>query len=142
MQCEVAFWGDDQQDVTILVLGDHRATGGDVVFMFGRETQLAARLDQEFRNIQPNGGVLTRDDIVGGIRGAHGANPDFAISVHDVALRGAYDGGTLFLATYLERQTGARNTTPPDNDRVSSVLLRRGKEGRFTWLHLHETGLG
>ena len=99
----------------------------------------AARLDQEFRNIQPNGGVLTRDDIVGGIRGAHGASPDFAISVHDVALRGAYDGGTVFLATYLERQTGAKNTTPPDNDRVSSVLMRRDGDGRFTWLHLHET---
>ncbi len=98
-----------------------------------------ARLDINFRNIQPNGGVLTRDDIVGGIRSAHGGNPDFRISIHEVSLLGSFDHDRLLLAIYLERQTAARNTIPADNDRVSSVLMRRADDGRLTWLHLHES---
>jgi hypothetical protein len=97
------------------------------------------RLGSTFRNIQPNGGVLTRDDIIGGIRSAHGSNPDFRISIHDVSLRDTYDDDRLLLATYLERQSGAKNTIPADNDRISTVLMRRGDGGKIIWLHLHET---
>ena len=99
----------------------------------------AARLDRGFQNIQPNGGVLARDDICGGLRSAHGSNPDFRISIHDVSLRASFDHDRLLLATYLERQTGAKNTIPADNDRFSTTLMRRGDDGRITWLHLHET---
>lgn len=98
-----------------------------------------ARLSGTFQNIQPNGGVLTRNDIAGGIRSAHGTNPDFRISIHDVSLRDTYHDNRLLLATYLERQSSAKNTIPADNDRVSTVLMRQGDDGKLIWLHLHET---
>ncbi len=102
------------------------------------EADFAGHLNAGFQNIQPGGKVLTKDDIVGGIRDAHGANPDFRISIHDVAVREAFEAGSVILATYLERQTGAKATTPADNDRLSSALMRRDGD-RLTWLHLHET---
>ena len=102
------------------------------------ETGFAGHLGAEFQNIQPAGKVLTKGDIVNGIRKAHGANPDFRISIHDVAVRELFDEGTKVLATYLERQTGARATTPADNDRLSTALMQRDGD-RLTWLHLHET---
>ena len=66
------------------------------------------------------------------------ANPDFQITIHDVALREIFDEGTAILATYLERQTGARATTPADNDRLSTAIMRRDGD-HLIWLHLHET---
>jgi hypothetical protein len=46
----------------------------------------------------------------------------------------------LVLATYVEAQTGARNTTPADNLRHSTVLFERTGE-RLVWRHLHETAV-
>ena len=112
---------------------------GEIADTDGRfETGFAAHLGTEFQNIQPAGVVLSKDDIVTGIRKAHGANPDFRITIHDVALREIFDEGTAILATYLERQTGARATTPADNDRLSTAIMRRDGD-HLIWLHLHET---
>ena len=102
------------------------------------EMGFAGHLGAAFQNIQPAGKVLTRDDLINGIRKAHGANPDFRISIHDVALREIFDAGTTILVTYLERQTGARATTPSDNNRLSTAVMQRDGD-RLTWLHLHET---
>ncbi len=44
------------------------------------------------------------------------------------------------LAAYVEAQTGARNTTPADNLRHSTVLFER-LAGRLAWRHVHETAL-
>lgn len=108
-----------------------------------RETfddQLTARLAPGLVNIQPAGKVLPRDELLDGIRKAHGANPAFAIQIHNVRIRGAFDPNGLVLATYVELQSGAMNTTPPDNARISTVLLQRDPgENRFSWSHIHET---
>lgn len=101
---------------------------------------LAARLAPQMVNIQPSGQVLTRDELLSAIRDGHGANPDFQIAIRDVTLRPELAKAELVLATYTELQSGARNTDPPDNARISTVLLRmEPATDRFTWLHIHET---
>ncbi|MFY0611607.1 MAG: DUF4440 domain-containing protein [Hyphomicrobiaceae bacterium] len=103
------------------------------------EKQFAARLDTALVNIQPSGQVLTRDDLLTGIRAGYGSNPAFQIEIEDVALRCA--GHDLALVTYVEFQRGARNTDPADNRRVSSVLFRGlNAGGTLIWMHIHETG--
>ena len=102
------------------------------------EAKFTRHLGERFQSIQPAGKVLTREAIVTGIWSAHGSNPEFRISIHDVVVRDTYDEGSVILATYLERQTGARTTTPADNDRLSTAVIRRDGN-RLTWLHLHET---
>ena len=109
----------------------------DAVFMRG----FANRTAPDLVNIQPSGAVLTRADLLEPIRAAYGANPDFRIAISDVAIRFVDAEQGLVLATYVEHQTGARNTTPSDNDRVSTVLFRREDGDRLVWLHIHETAV-
>jgi len=106
----------------------------DAVFDNG----LCARMAAELVNIQPSGQVLTRSDLVDGIRAGHGSNSNFRISISDVVLRWVGDGKAL--VTYVEFQQGARQTVPADNRRISSVLFDLSGE-RPLWLHIHETGL-
>ncbi len=104
------------------------------------ETMLAARCAPELVNIQPSGQALTRDDLLASIRKGHGTNPAFQIDIRNVQVRAPIAEGAIVLATYTELQTGALNTNPPDNARISTVLLRREPEAdRFAWLHIHET---
>ena len=106
------------------------------------ERGFTERLSDNLVNIQPSGQVLTRADLLDPIEAAHGANPDFRISISDVTLRHVSKDQTLIQATYVEHQIGARNTTPPDNDRISTVLFSRDPHtDRLTWLHLHETAV-
>lgn len=103
---------------------------------------LADRLAPGFVNIQPAGRVLERDHLLSPIRDAHGANPEFGITISDTTLRHVDDPGELVLATYVETQTGARHSTPPTNARISTVLMRRDAgTGRLDWMHLHETAV-
>ena len=93
-------------------------------------------------NIQPNGRTLTRDELVESIRDAFGTNPEFQIAISDVEVRWMDDRPGHLLATYVERQTGARNTIPSSNSRISSVLFRfDATRDRLLWLHIHETSL-
>ena len=100
------------------------------------------RLAKTFVNIQPSGQVLSRADLLDPIENAHGANSDFRISISSVTLRHVSEDQSLIQATYVEHQTGARNTTPPDNDRISTVLFQRDlATDKLVWLHLHETAI-
>lgn len=101
-----------------------------------------ARLAPDLVNIQPSGQVLTRADLLGPIEAAHGANTEFRISISDVTLRFVSQDQSLIQATYIEHQTGARNTTPSDNDRISTALFSHDPQtNKLTWLHLHETAV-
>jgi hypothetical protein len=92
-----------------------------------------------FENIQPSGKVLSRADLLDPIRDAHGANPDFGITIREVRLLGAWPEARLIHASYIEAQTGARNSAP-DNDRRSTVLFEVPVQ-RMIWRHLQETHL-
>jgi hypothetical protein len=102
------------------------------------EARLANRFDHQMINIQPSGQLLTRSDLLGGLRSGYGANPNFQIEILNCELR--FQAGGQALVTYVEQQRGAKNTVPADNRRVSSVLFDiSGAEPR--WLHIHETAV-
>ncbi len=110
------------------------------------DAELAGRFEPGLVNIQPSGRTLTREELLEPIRQAFAANPRFEITISDVVVRWtgeSRDGPDgLVLATYHEHQTGARNTVPSSNTRVSTVLFRhKPASGRLTWLHIHETAL-
>lgn len=99
---------------------------------------LAWRLAPALVNIQPAGRTLTRDELVAGIRNGYGANPAFRIEIGDVRI--IAHARDIVTAMYVERQFGARNTTPANHSRISTVLLERVAE-RIRWLHIHETAM-
>lgn len=106
------------------------------------DAQLTDRLAPSLVNIQPSGRVLLRDDLLSAVRDGYRSNPDFQISVEQFALRAVFADATLALATYVEFQRGAKNTTPSDNTRLTTVLFfTPTTSARPTWLHLHETAL-
>ncbi len=103
---------------------------------------LGDHLHPDFEIVLPSGTVHDLDGILTPVRQAWGTNPDFRTVVRDVRILGEWPqagpGPGLVLATYVEAQTGARNTTPADNLRHSTVLFERTAE-RLLWRHLHET---
>ena len=104
--------------------------------------ELADRLAPGMVNIQPSGRVLTRADLLSGVKDGHGTNPAFGITITDCALRHVADDGRLALVTYLEHQRGAVNTDPPDNLRRSTALFQvPPAPARPLWLHIHETAV-
>lgn len=102
------------------------------------ERELASRFDAEFVLVPPRGQLLSRQDIVEGLRTGHGKNPDFEISIHNVTVRWRAAGHVL--ATYEEWQRNARESTPPDNGRIATALFADNGE-KLHWLHVHETWL-
>jgi hypothetical protein len=100
------------------------------------DPDFADALHPEFENIQPSGLVGSREDLLDSLRAAHGANPDFRITIEEPRLLAVYPG--LILAGYIEAQTGARNS-PPENRRRSTVLFETGD--RLIWRYLQETAL-
>ena len=105
---------------------------------------LADHLHPDFEIVLPSGTVHDRDGILIPVHQAWGTNPEFRAVVRDVRVLGAWRQGEseagLVLATYVEAQSGARNTTPPDNLRHSTVLFEHRAE-RLVWRHLHETAM-
>ena len=99
----------------------------------------ANRLHAGFENIQPSGKVLTRAELLDPIREAHGANPAFRIEIRDVRLLGAWPEVNLIHASYVEVQSGARNSADR-NDRRSTVMFE-APLGRLIWRHIQETDL-
>ena len=100
------------------------------------DPDFADALHADFENIQPSGIVRTKADLLDPIRAAHGANPEFRITIEEPRLIAVWPG--LILAGYIEAQTGARNSVA-ENRRRSTVLFETGD--RLVWRHLHETGL-
>ena len=99
----------------------------------------ADRLAPGMVNIQPSGRGLTKAQLLGAIFEGHGANPAFEIAIRDFRLLFVSADRGSALATYVEEQRNARNSDPPDNARVSTVLFRLSEDGPPTWLHLQET---
>ena len=101
---------------------------------------LADRLHPRFEIVHVSGRIQHRDDLLGELHAAWGANPAFTIAVRDVRVLDEWPASGLVLARYVEHQAGARRTTPPENERLSTVLFERGPE-RLLWRYLHETPL-
>lgn len=108
------------------------------------DARLSACWPAGMLNIQPSGIAHAGSEILEKIRGGHGSNPEFRIAIHDVRILDVdrRDGRERVVATYVERQRGARQSTPPANARRSSLWLERAAPGaEWRWLHLHETAV-
>ena len=101
------------------------------------EAEFTDALHDAFENIQPSGLVLSKADLLDPIRNAHGANPDFRISIETPQLVAEHAGQIVM--TYVEFQQGARNSEP-ENRRRSIVFFERDGD-RLIWRHLQETGI-
>lgn len=101
------------------------------------EQDFARVLDPAFENVQPAGVILSRADIVSGIKSGRGTNPEFQITIEEPRLLGSWPGFVLF--KYVEHQTGARASVP-ENKRLSTVLFER-KANNLMWRYLTEVGL-
>ncbi len=104
------------------------------------DTGLGNRLADGLINIQPSGQSLSRADLLEPLFAAHGANPDFNLSIRDFRLLHLSPDGTTAVAVYVEDQTGALNTVPADNSRMTTVLFDVSNDMPL-WLHLHETAV-
>ena len=103
------------------------------------DERFGGRLSADFFNIQPSGAVLSREGLTRSIFDAHGANPKFAIDVSRFHLLHVTPDRSRAVASYLERQSNARNTVPPTNDRQSIVFFDlRDAPHRVAWQYLHE----
>ena len=104
---------------------------------------LSSRWPAGMVNIQPSGTAFPGEIILEKIRAEYGSNPGFTIAIHDVEIVGVNrdDRREIVVATYVERQRGARQSAP-ENARRSSVWLERDAPGSdWRWLHLHETAI-
>jgi len=104
------------------------------------DVRLGNRLADGLINIQPSGQSLSRSDLLDPLFAAHGMNPDFGISIRDFGLLHVSPDGDIAAATYIEDQTGALNTAPADNSRITTVLFDVSGDNPI-WLHLHETAV-
>lgn len=100
--------------------------------------RLVSRLTDDFFYVMPGGESLTREPLLTRLRAGYGQNPAFDIEVRDIRVR--FEDARSVLATYEERQTGARNSGQSDNRRLSTVLFVRDG-AQLRWHHIHETWL-
>ena len=104
--------------------------------------QLVDRFAADLTIIYPSGSMLTRAALFDPIFDAHGSNPPFRVTIRDFQLITISEDGCLAIACYIEDQFNAKNTTPPDNARRSTVVFRKAaRADRFEWLHIHETAI-
>lgn len=98
----------------------------------------ARRFEPGFLLIPPAGTQMPLAKLSGAIRSGHGTNPEFRIEIRNVTLR--REIGKVAVLTYEEWQRNAKASTPPNNARIATVLLKpdRVAPGGFAWLHIHE----
>lgn len=99
---------------------------------FGR---LEARMSDDFTFVPPSGEVMSREEIVGAVKQAHGSRAGLRIRIDDLRLLHA--SGSCLVAAYREWQEAAGERT----GRASTVVFRRDEAAPrgLAWLHVHET---
>lgn len=98
-----------------------------------------SRMDSAFRCIEPDGAVVSLQDLAPSVRRAWGKNPAFSTSIHGVVLCAAT--AELVVATYEERQQNALSASSPDNTRRATAVFRVDSSAPrgLRWLHVQET---
>jgi len=97
--------------------------------------RLERALSPDFQLIHPSGQRRSRDDILSGLRRAHGSEPSLTIEIDAIQVH--QTGATLLLATYEEWQ----RTSESEDGRLSTVVFSRGTDepDDLQWRHVHET---
>jgi hypothetical protein len=98
-----------------------------------------SRMDPAFRCIEPDGAVVSLQELAPSVRRAHGKNPAFSTSIHGVIL--CATSAELVVATYEERQQNALSASSPDNTRRATAVFRVDPSAPrgLRWLHVQET---
>ncbi len=94
------------------------------------------RLDPNFMVRMPGGGGFEYPVFKELMYDMHGGNPKFVIKIRNVAIR--HKVGEALLVTYEEWERDAKDSTPPNNARFSTMMLRE-KGDSYMVLHVHET---
>ena len=101
--------------------------------------RFAGVLSPSFEILPPDGGTLSRDEILSAVRAAHGAHAegDFRIWIENASSRWLGDG--MLEATYEEWQTAAGET----RGRQSRALMRQSPDAPngVQWVRVEETWL-
>lgn len=111
-----------------------KCPGDDATFRDG----LLSRLAPNTMVIMPGGTGHEAEVFTKYMRGLHGSNPKFRIQIRNVAVR--HRVGDVIVATYEEWERNALDSMPPDNGRLSTMVLKDRGDG-FEVLHVHETWL-
>lgn len=85
-----------------------------------------------FTFVGPDAKVIGREDLLAGLRAAHGSRPALRIRIENPQLR--HESADLLLATYEQWQECAPTVT----GRLSTVVFRNSLGG-LQWMHGHET---
>lgn len=85
-----------------------------------------------FTFIGPDARVIGREDLVAGLRAAHGSRPAIRIRIENPRLR--HETADLLVATYEEWQ----ECTPTVTGRLSTVVFGTSHDC-LEWMHVHET---
>lgn len=108
--------------------------GDDATFQAG----LLDRIAPETMVIMPGGIGYPAEVFTRYMRGLHGSNPAFRIQIR--AINVCHQVGDALVVTYEEWERNAQDSTPPDNGRLSTMVLRN-RGDRLQILHVHETWL-
>lgn len=108
-----------------------RCAGDETTFDEG-----VRRLSRQLSVIMPGGKAFTFDVFAKYMRSIYASNPKFRIKIRNVAIR--HRVGDVFVVNYEEWERDAKDSTPANNGRLSTMVLRdRGSD--FDILHVHET---
>ena len=133
----------DLERVRAHIIGIHRfftdwvsgsCPGDDATFRAG----LLDRIAPDTTVIMPGGVGYPAEVFTKYMRGLHGTNPGFRIQIRNITLR--HHVGEVYVVNYEEWERNARDSTPPDNGRLSTMVLR-DRGDRLEILHVHETWL-
>lgn len=91
-----------------------------------------------FTFVSAHGRLLSRDELLDVLCGAHGSRPGLEIRIEEPTLRSVE--GRIVLATYVEHQ----RTGEAETRRLSTAMLEAapGDATGWRWRHVHETWIG
>jgi hypothetical protein len=102
------------------------------------QASFTRRMSDGLTVIMPGGMTFHADAFAEFMRKNHGKNPRFRIQIRDVTVR--HRGGDLLVVTYTEWQRNAVQSTPGDNGRICTAVVRL-RDSDLELLHVHETWL-
>ena len=88
--------------------------------------------------IFPAGRSFGKPDFKGYMAGIFGSNPDFRIKIRDLKI--SHLSREMAVVNYEEWQRNAKDSDKPNNGRVTTMVLGKGKAGPQI-LQVHETWL-
>lgn len=101
------------------------------------DAKILPAFDESMWFCTPDGQVIDRASLIAGLHQFKGLNPRFRILIQNVEIM--HESKDTVFVTYTEWQRDAYHLKLPDNGRIVSALLCKGRP--FRWRHVHETWL-